>query len=341
LSLLSEVTQLWGSATLIESDPAEEFCHQAIYVPFKTDVYFERDPEWGLYGRDGALVEAAAHYRGPGKQIVGQSVSTQLTPRGLDVVGEALVYCGPVMLHYGHFLTTTLPRFWHAASSARRRLRLLCHAHHPPAKWFERPFVAQTLGAIGIGPDDFVWLDHPAVIRRLWIPRPAMREQHFVHRTFDVLATTIGRVHGTHLEARGDRPVYLSKTRLALGITRFEHEKVLEDYLAVRGFEIAHPEELSFADQLRLFARARAITGTLGSGFHTCLFLDRPSRIVPLAPVDTLNTNYVLIDRLKGNDSLYLYPVTPASGRSDDRGFQTVWTVEDLLAVAEEYAARV
>jgi capsular polysaccharide biosynthesis protein len=328
-------------ATLIESDPAEEFSRLITYVPFRSDIYFEKDPSWGIYDRDGQIIRAAAHYRGPNNHIVGQSSSSCVSTSNLEVIDEPLMYCGPFMLHYGHFLTTTLPRFWQASLHPRRRLRLLCHAHQPPSKWFECPFVAHTLGAIGIGPADFVWLDRPAVIRKLWIPRPAMREQHFVHRAFESLAVAIGRIHGVHCEPQSNRTIYLSKTRLRSGITRFEHEEKLEQHLAARGFEIVHPEELPFPDQLRLLAGAHTITGTLGSGFHTSVFLDRPSRIVALAPRDVLNSNYVLIDILKENKSLYLSPSVPASAASNEGGFQTVWRIADISAVAEEFADRV
>jgi capsular polysaccharide biosynthesis protein len=335
---LHEVTQTWGNTTLIESDPGEETCHSAIYVPVSQHDFFDKDPQWGIYDRDGRLVEAAAYYRGPSKQLVGQCRMTTLARADLDFVDEDLIYGGPFIDHYGHFLTASLPRLWHLRSAGGSKRRILCHGHGDPEQWFAYEFVRVILSAIGLTPEDFVCLAAPSVIRRLWVPRPAMEEQNFVHRALDDLGVAIGRTYGCHREPRSDVPIYLSKTRLTKGVSRYEDEQILERCFAASGFDIVHPQDLCFADQIRLFARAPTITGTAGSGLHTSLFLDRPSRIVALAVANLINSNFRLIDRLKGSEALYLWPKTEAQGREADDGFQSVWTIEDITEVAREMA---
>jgi capsular polysaccharide biosynthesis protein len=291
-----------------------------------------------VYHNDGRLVESAAYYRGPDKLLVGQSKNTTLRPSTLPFMDEELIYGGPFIMHYGHFLAAALPRLWHLRGLAGSRLRIVCHGHEGPRDWFALDYVRSILSALGLREENFVQIDRPTVIRRLWVPCPAMEEQNFVHRALDDVGQAIGRSYHVHLEQRSDRPIYLSKTRLGLGITRFQDEQVLEDLLADRGFEIVHPQELSFPEQVRQFARARAIVATIGSGLHSSLFLDRPSRVLALVGANNVNSNYILIDRLKGNDSLYLYPEAMLGGRPDDGGFQLTFTIEDMPAVAKAFA---
>jgi capsular polysaccharide biosynthesis protein len=237
-------------------------------------------------------------------------------------------------------LTAALPRLWHLRSLPVKRRRILCHGHEAPADWFARDFIRDILTAIGLTAEDFVRLERPSAIKRLWIPRPAMEEQNFIHRAFDDLARRIGRFYGVHRQVRGDKAIYLSKSRLSVGITRFANEHKLEVYLSDRGVTVAHPQEMSFPDQLKLLAEANAICGTVGSAMHTTLFLDRPSRVVGLTGHNLVNANYVLFDKLKGNDSIYLYPEVEAAGISNQDGFNSTWTL-DFHAVAEEFAARI
>jgi capsular polysaccharide biosynthesis protein len=237
-------------------------------------------------------------------------------------------------------LTAALPRLWHLRSAPTKRRRILCHGHETPAEWFARDFVRDILSAIGLTAEDFVRLERPSAIKRLWIPRPAMEEQNFIHRAFDDLARRIGRFYGVHRQARGDKKIYLSKTHLSSGITRFANEHVLESYLSDRGVTIAHPQELSFPDQLKLLAEADVICGTVGSAMHTSVFLDRPSRIVGLTGNNLVNANHALFDRLKGNDSIYLYPEVEATQLSEQDGFSSTWTL-DIDAAAEEFAAQI
>jgi len=336
---LHDINEIWGHTTLIESDPGDETCLSAIYVPVSELTFFDADPQWGVYHRDGRLVEAAAYYRGPHKTLVGQSPITSLRGAKMDFIDEDMVYGGPVITHYGHFLTACLPRLWHISTTGGSRRRILCHGHEDPAGWFAHDFIRAILTALGLSAENFVRLASPSVIRRLWVPRPAMEEQNFVHRAFDDLGVTIGHFYGSHREPQSGAPIYLSKTRLATGISRFEQEQVLEDCFAARGFEIVHPQELSFSEQISAFARARFITGTAGSALHTSLFLDRPSRILALTVADVINSNFCLIDRLKGSEVRYLWPRTQVDSRSDEDSFQSTWIIGDMTRIAEELAA--
>ena len=340
MDLLREVTEIWGNTTLIESDPGDETVRSAIYVPFRPDLFFDRDPGWGIYHPDGNLVKAAAYYRGPQRHPIGQSERMSQISGDLNYIDEEFVYGGPFLMHYGHFLTASLPRLWHIRSAVGTYRRILCHSHESPEVWFAQEYVRAMLNAIGLATENFVRLESPSILRRLWVPRPAMEEQNFVHRTYGDLGVTIGRAYGVHRQPQDKPPIYLSKTRLKAGITRLNQEHILGSYFAELGFDIVHPQELPFSEQLRLFARARTITGTVGSGLHTSLFLDRPSRIVALAGDNLINSNFVLFDRLKGNDALYLCPDTPWMYRSRESGFDVSWVPEDLAAVAREYAAR-
>ncbi len=344
MGLLREAAVSWGHTTLIESDPGEEDCRSAIYVPFTPDVFFDRDPRWGIYHRDGRLVDAAAYYRGPDKRLIGQSPDTELDATALPFVDEELVYGGPVIAHYGHFITASLPRLWHLRAMAGSRLRILCHGHEPPDDWFGQEFIRAIFGAIGLTPESFAYIQTPSVIRRLWVPRPAMEEQNFVHRAFDELGTAIGRAYDVHREPQSDVRLYLSKTRLNEGINRFQDEILLEDCFARRGFEIIHPQEIPFAEQIKVLARAGVIAGTVGSALHTTLFLDRASRIVALTGSEIINSNIRLIDRLKSNEALYLCPAENALEREGEGGFNNTWAFDRasiFAEVAEEFAAAV
>jgi capsular polysaccharide biosynthesis protein len=340
MGFLNEVTHVWGRTTVVESDPGEETCSRVIYVPFRPDLYFSEDPAWGIYHHDGPLNQAAAYYRGPVRTLVGQSQMTNLASTSLEYVDEEFIYGGPFILHYGHFITATLPRLWHLIERSGKQRRILCHAHEDPAKWFEHDFAREILGALGLRPEHFVRLLQPSVVKRLWIPRPAMEEQNFVHRALDRFGAMIGRALGVQKELRGDRALYLSKTKLNIGVSRLADERKLEELLAARGVTIAHPQDLPFREQLRLMASARVICGTVGSGFHSSLFLDRPSRIIVLTGNNMVNSNYLLIDLIKRNESVYLYPEAEPSVISHKDNFMTTLVI-NMETAAEEFAALV
>ena len=334
--MLNEVSATWGHSTVVESDPADEVVRDAIYVPFRPDVFFDHDPKWGLYGKDGRLISAGAYFRGPTHHLVGQSVSTEISAAGLDVVDEELVYGGPVVTFYGHFITATLARLWWLSRSSTKRLRILWHSHADPDALFAHGYIRTMLEALGLERSDFVRFERPTIIRRLWVPGPAMEEQSFIHRTFSDLGNRVGKACGAEDETRGDATVYLSKTKLASGITRLRGEEIIEARMAQAGAEIVHPQDLSLKDQIRLFARARTVVGTVGSAFHTILFVRTPPRVIGLTGTNLVNANYSLIDNVKATKPLYVYPEISATAIRDEGGFASTWIIEDMETVAQQ-----
>jgi capsular polysaccharide biosynthesis protein len=131
----------------------------------------------------------------------------------------------------------------------------LCHGGAKPSHLFTIPFIADIFGQLGLTAGDFVHFDRPTRMRELTVSCPAFEEQHFIHRAFGELCQRIGHsiLAGRDL-GRVMRPAYLSKTRMRSGVGHFVNEKELANALDNAGFDIVYPEELSFREQVELFA---------------------------------------------------------------------------------------
>jgi capsular polysaccharide biosynthesis protein len=152
-----------------------------------------------------------------------------------------------------------------------------------------------------------VSFDRPVRIARLVVPHTSLRQNVFGHRAFADLCRRIGARLLPEPPPVEMRPAYLSKTGLPGGLRRIVNEAGIEALLAAEGVEIVHPERLSFAQQLALFAGRRTVLGTAGSAFHTALFVQPAGRAVVLSPRPSINSNYVLFDRLGGADTGYWF----------------------------------
>jgi len=296
---------LWGAATIIDSDPVHEVVRDAIYQPLHPSIFLDSYHGWGIYHRDGRLVQACAYYRLPDQALIGQCqhMTPPLDPE--PAPPGTFVYGGPVIMHYGHFMTAALPRLWQAV---RRGLppdaKIVCHSHEAPEEWFKRDYVRTILGRLGLAPSRFVRFGVPTLIPLLHAPRPAMEEQNFAHRVFRDLCLHIGRPYQA---PPSGRTIWLSKTRMANGIYRLLNEDAMQDAMQAAGIEVIHPETLSFAAQAGLMSGSAVVAGTVGSGFHTAVFCGRAPRVVALAYGPVLNANYALMDGLTGCRAEYFY----------------------------------
>ena len=338
--VLFPCTETWGAATLIESDPVATRYRDLVYMPTDPSVFLDRFPRWGLFTRSGALVEEGAYYRLAEHVLIGQHAQLPDLPETVPAPDLSYVYGGPVIMHFGHFVTTALARLWPIVRAGLPGgARILVHSQQSPEQWFEHEYVRTLLGAIGLGPDDFARFDRPTALQSVLVPRAALEEQNFAHRVFGELCALVGRRLGIGDGPAGrGPPVYLSKSLHMGGTTRLVNEDALQEELAGRGVEVVHPETLPFADQVRVLHRASAVLCTLGSGLHSTLFCPEPTRILALTLSPRINSNYHLVDRLRGNDAVYVH--SPTVRETQDARSTFAYVADDPVQLGAGLYAR-
>lgn len=301
-------SSLWGTADWIAEDPARQHLPEATYRPWSAEA------PWGLFpGAEPAPREAAED--GP------------------------FLYVGALATHYGHFLINTLPRLWPLVSWQGPLPRILCHVSGPREALEELAFLRAILCQLGIDTADVVSFDRPQTVRDVVVPEPALREQAAVHAVFAELCRTIGRPLWRDVAVDAvTRPLYLSKTRLRAGVAHVTNEEAIVAELERRGVEIAFPETLGFAEQVRLLSGRRIVMGTLGSAFHTSAFAAPGRRLVGLNWQIAVNANFALLDRVNGAQARYYHP--HGTLYEEAPGWQVAWTVADPRGVAEALLRR-
>lgn len=104
----------------------------------------------------------------------------------------------------------------------------------------------------------------------------------------------------------GGRRLYVSR-RHQTAFRRLVNEPALEQVFVELGFEVIHPESLSFDDQVRLFSSAAVVAGAAGSNMINTVFCGRGTRILMLAMWHPrLNYHFFAnIAQLLGHNLLY------------------------------------
>ncbi|SFG54859.1 glycosyltransferase family 61 protein [Methylobacterium gossipiicola] len=310
--MLERCRAVWGRTDRIAARPALHHVTDAVYRPGSA---------WNLADADGALLDGTA--------------GTDASP---EATAEAVphLHLGALAAHYGHFLVGTLGRLWPLLDWSGPPPRLFCHATEDPVAL---PFLAPILGRFGLTPGDVVRFDRPTRIPHLVLPAPSLKEQEYTHAVHADLVRAIGAPFWEGVVVDGEpRPAYLSKTRLASGISRLRNEAALEAALARRGVDIVYPETLSLPALVRLFSERRVVMGTTGSAFHTAPFAAPGRRILGLNWARHLNANFPLLDGLNDSQGRYYHPVGSESG--PDAGFHFGWVVPDPEGVADELVDR-
>lgn len=325
--MLRECTNYWGGTEVIADAPGIETHCDVTFFPLSRNVWYDNDPNWGLYSADGHLIDAAALRRGTRTppRLCGQSdIHPQPFPTDHPWADDIeYIYMGCFISHYGHYLCSTLARLWPLLGEGLNGRKLLLHATNSPEHEFRFPFAAMTLEGLGLTIDDVVVFQEPRRIRRLIIPRPSFVEQLLAHHAHRDLCRRLGEQYLDGLDmTTALPPVYFSKTRMPGGVGRIGNEAVIERVMTSAGITVIYPEQLSLRDQVRLFAQNRVIAGTGGTQFHTGIMAPPVARVLALSATDTINSNLVLFDRTNDRTAGYIY---------DDRGYREVTREDKFL----------
>jgi hypothetical protein len=322
--LLRLCTKIWGECRIVEADPEIETHDNVLYVPLAPDGFYGAEPAWGIYDAKGELVQSGAYRRGAFRALVGHKVTTSLRAEDASPAPDPIyIYGGPVLTHYGHYLTASLSRFWYFFRNSPRDIRILMHSECDLGEWFEGSAVATTLATLNLHRSQFVRFTEPTLIRKLIVPAPAFEEQHHAHRVFGAMCRWIGAEITAASPEPSSRPVYLSKHKLANSVIRIGNEIDFISALESAGVEIVSPEALPFPDQVALFASRQFVIG-MGSPLHTAIFTSAKGWTIGLAPSAILNANQVLMDRLRGGSIVNVTPEEGCAVRTNWAAFKSL-----------------
>lgn len=309
---------------VIEDSPAWRSFDDVVYLPHSPDH------RWGLL-KDGVQVAS---------QAAASPAAMPVLPKRLEADEAPFIYVGRIVSHYGHFVCDVLSWAWLLAGWEGAKPRLLCHSDVPRAAWENLDFVRTIMEGLGLSAADLVTFERPTRLGQVLYAEPSFGAAARPHRVFQELCLGIGRPLWS--ESAVDsvvRPAYLSKARLPAGMIRMANEAELDAALAARGVDIVYPEELAFADQVRLFATRRTIMGTAGSALHTALFAPAGRRILGLHWSADLYAYFPQIDRLCDHEGRYYTPVR--AGYVQESGYNFGWVLPEPERVADELLARV
>lgn len=325
-----------GTYEIVPGPPQVTSVSEAVYLPRAADHQWGTPGEWGLYDPAGSAIEAGCNFRGPKREPISQSMRAEIPANVVSIEDDNLVYVGHLHQHFGHFITTSLGRFWQVHQMPiRPPARLLYHDGMDPEHLFENPYRSLIFRALGLQAADFAHFRQPVRIHgRITIPEPSFVENAIAHEAFGICARAIGKqLIGSFMD-QSDRPIYLSKSRLGRGFRGFVNEFEIEGELAVHGVRVIYPEEHAFDELLRILSRHSRILGSLGSAFHATAYLPGGKRLVALNQTSAMTSNFLILDKISRNRATYVYP-RETEEQSDVR-FGKAWKIHDPKLVAAE-----
>jgi len=235
--------------------------------------------------------------------------------RPSKVLEHVLQECDEILLPfftlqpvYGHWLLEAVSSLWAwdevcRLAGGRRPKLLLSPIHEVPAyvKAFCLPF--------GITEADYFFPSSSCMLlHRIFLPTRAYMHMAYVSHMAKKVWNRIASYYDELSSLSGIDKIFVSRSRVKG--RKLLNEAECEEIFVQRGFTCIHPQELSLADQIRLFAEARYIAGPVGSAVHNVVFARHPDKLKTLflAPRDFASLSAIgVIEQSYGRNANFVY----------------------------------
>lgn len=232
---------------------------------------------------------------------------------------ETVVYGGILNTIFGHAITDSLPRLWWFADHQETKYKLV-FLRSPRPVGFDPCCI---LEAAGITEDRMEIINEPTRFDKIIVPEEALYMfsgyRPGVRKIYDLIRSRV--TPGPY------KKVYLSRS--AYEEHDLFNEKYFEDFFSKRGYEIVHPEQLPFTEQISIMAGADEVAAPSGTLSLLTLFCRPHTRtayltrcehilISEIICLQALDINYSIVDihlgflptKMTGHNIYFVAPTT-------------------------------
>ena len=298
----NNIKRISQKLNIFNSVPEYYSYNDVLYYPARRSPFING----GLYTARGELINASALFRGYARneQITKPLAITSTTHnlKKIKPLHESYVYIGPIINHYGHFLTECISRLWYIIKNTQKDTLLLFHGN---PNVFKVDYIKSFFDLLNIDRKRLIILDRPALLSNVVIPYPSMSnraEIYQIHKLSTQIAAT-NSLAGRKIQKTA-QPLYLSRKSLGRRQRKNVNERELEKHLLDNKIRVIDPQTLDLNQQIYLFNKHKIIIGSIGSAHHNSLFsLNSKVHIYITARIET---NYLMIDYINNNKSYYI-----------------------------------
>lgn len=215
---------------------------------------------------------------------------------------EKVVYCGYLILQWGHFLIEAVARLWYFLQQDDPAVRYVffveCGAGNIEVEGNYREFF-RLLGIL----DRIEIISEPVQYREVMVPELAYGRMKYYTQEYKDIFNAI--VDNAMDEGCGEKysKVYLSRSRLE----RNEFGTAMLDSLFTKnGFQVIYPETLPLKEMISILQNADTLACISGSTPHNALFMKDDGRLILIERCAMNNEIQADINRIKGLDVTYV-----------------------------------
>ncbi|MEM7241350.1 MAG: glycosyltransferase 61 family protein [Pseudomonadota bacterium] len=262
--------------TQILNDSISEL-DNAIVVPPKWNNKREKRPKLGVFTKEKNFEQNSINFT-PKGQLNCQPDFPEMPYSQLD---GNWMYMGPLLHHFGHFLTESIARIWawdKLHSDLDGLLFVPKQNNEKQSELLNR--YSKVIESLGVN-TRYKLISKPTTVTKLFVPRVGLGVGSWMSgsRAFRDFARKRSSIRTTSA-----KKIYISRFALSNRFSSYLGEGYFQKFIKQCGYEVIHPQQLTIEEQVKILQQASHIISPEGTPLHLLSLVGNKNQRVSIIP---------------------------------------------------------
>lgn len=217
--------------------------------------------------------------------------------QNIEKVDETVVYMGPFLCHWGHFICDQISRLWYVLPDIENCKIAYCGwnwGHPQTALWGN---FLEFMHLLGLKDEQLIDIQKPTQFSHVIIPDISFADNAFYYQEFaDIFKAVTSSVKKEDFEYH--EKVYFSRGKFPGAQEKERGEEELENFFVENGYHVMIPEQMSLRQQIYYYQYAKHIAAVEGSITHSIVFAGKNLEVTILNKMNVINGYQRIIDNM-------------------------------------------
>ncbi len=280
---------------------------KAVILPVRKGEFRNHD-FGGVLRRDGTLVEDSL--------IPGWITGWYDDYDQLVYSKRAVVYCGRMIGHWGHFLLETITRLWFYLKYDTPELLYVFTVSEGSEAEIEGNFKL-FFDLLGLG-NRILYLNQATQFDYVIVPERSFQFKRFYSKQYiEVLDKVIVRAIELQKRSLYNKRIYLSRGQFSRALESEVGLDLIDNFFKKNGYEVLYPEQLSLIELINALFYASECASESGTAAHNFLFCNQSQHTYVFERQPAINEAQVSIEVSRHLNSIYIDAFLPLMRKNE------------------------
>ncbi len=223
----------------------------------------------------------------------------------VDISEEEVVFMGPFIKHWGHFICDQISRLWYVIDDPSKYKIAYCGWNWNQGLSDISGNYLELFELLGIKREQLINVQKPTKFKKIIIPEFSFIPQKYYTKEFLDMIKKIVNNNKINI-SNCPKNVYFTRILFGNSSNKERGELQIVEYLKKKNFAIVSPEKLSLKEQIFYLNHCENICMISGSISHNLMFSTSNNHMIILNKTDMINGYQMIIDHITKSNIIYI-----------------------------------